>query len=95
MPNMTPNALLHGTLDALILRTLAAGPRHGYAIAAFIEEASGTTVVVEEGCGHASSSRAESIRRPRARWRWQEPVTWRASGARAWSSAENEIEGCA
>jgi len=26
--------LLHGTLDALILKTLAGGRRHGYAIAA-------------------------------------------------------------
>ena len=29
MPTKTPNALLHGTLDALILKTLAGGPRHG------------------------------------------------------------------
>ena len=39
MPVKTSNALLYGTLDALILKTLAAGPRHGYAIARFIEEA--------------------------------------------------------
>jgi len=31
--------LLHGTLDALILKTLASGRRHGYAIAQVIEEA--------------------------------------------------------
>jgi PadR family transcriptional regulator PadR len=49
MPVKTPNALLHGTLDALILKTLAAGPRHGYAIAKFIEEAPGDTVSIEEG----------------------------------------------
>ena len=29
----TPKDLLHGTLDALILKTLSRGPRHGYAIA--------------------------------------------------------------
>jgi hypothetical protein len=45
----TPNALLHGSLDALILKTLAGGPRHGYAIAKFIEDASGDAVTVEEG----------------------------------------------
>ena len=45
----TPNALLHGTLDALILKTLAGGPRHGYAIAKFIEDASDESVIVEEG----------------------------------------------
>jgi Transcriptional regulator PadR-like family len=45
----TTNALLHGSLDALILKTLAGGPRHGYAIAKYIEDASGDTVTVEEG----------------------------------------------
>ena len=47
MAAKTPNALLHGTLDALILKTLASGPRR-YAIAKFIEDASSETVVVEE-----------------------------------------------
>ena len=49
MPTKTPNALLHGTLDALILKTLARGPNHGYAIARFIEDATGNDVLVEEG----------------------------------------------
>jgi PadR family transcriptional regulator PadR len=55
----TPNALLHGTLDALILKTLAAGPRHGYAIARFIEEASNETVIVEEGSLYPALYRME------------------------------------
>ena len=41
MPPKSPNALLHGTLDALILKTLAGTPRHGYAIARFIEDKGG------------------------------------------------------
>ena len=49
MPPKTPNALLHGALDALILKTLAHGPRHGYAIARFIEDTTGEAVLVEEG----------------------------------------------
>ena len=49
MPPKTPNALLHGALDALILKTLAHGPRHGYAIARFIEDTTGDVVLVEEG----------------------------------------------
>lgn len=49
MPAKTPNALLHGALDALILKTLAGGPRHGYAIARFIEDTTGDTLLVEEG----------------------------------------------
>ena len=59
MPTKTPNALLHGTLDALILKTLKAGPRHGYAIARFIEEQSEETVVVEEGSLYPALYRME------------------------------------
>jgi PadR family transcriptional regulator, regulatory protein PadR len=59
MPAKTPNALLHGTLDALILKTLAAGPRHGYAIAKFIEDTSADTVVVEEGSLYPALYRME------------------------------------
>ena len=55
----TPNALLYGTLDALILKTLAPGPRHGYAIARFIEEASDEAVVVEEGSLYPALYRME------------------------------------
>ena len=49
LPHKTPNALLHGTLDALILKTLAGGPLHGYAIARSIEDTTGEAVLVEEG----------------------------------------------
>ena len=59
MADKTPNALLHGSLDALILKTLAGGPRHGYAIARFIEEASGDAVFVEEGSLYPSLYRME------------------------------------
>ena len=48
MPSKTPNALLYGALDALILKTLTNGPRHGYAVARFIEDTSGDAVLVEE-----------------------------------------------
>lgn len=53
------NALLHGTLDALILKTLASGPRHGYGIATFIEHASDDAVVVEEGSLYPALYRLE------------------------------------
>jgi len=59
MPFKTPNALLHGTLDALILKTLAGGPRHGYAIAKFIEDASDESVIVEEGSLYPALYRME------------------------------------
>jgi transcriptional regulator len=41
--------LLQGTLDLLILRTLAAGPAHGYAIARSIEQESADVLQVEQG----------------------------------------------
>ena len=59
MPEKTPNALLHGTLDALILKTLSAGPLHGYAIAKSIEDASDETVVIEEGSLYPALYRME------------------------------------
>ena len=40
---------LHGTLDALVLKTLTGGPRHGYAISRWLRERSGEAIVVEEG----------------------------------------------
>src|ERR1044072_1610456 len=45
----TPNALLYGALDALILKRLTRGPSHGYAVARSIEDESGDAVLVEEG----------------------------------------------
>jgi PadR family transcriptional regulator, regulatory protein PadR len=55
----TPNALLHGTLDALVLKTLASGPRHGYAIARFIEDTTDQAIVVEEGSLYPALYRME------------------------------------
>lgn len=54
-----PNSLLHGALDALVLKTLARGPLHGYAIARFIEEKTGDTVFVEEGSLYPALYRME------------------------------------
>ena len=48
MPEDSPQ-LLPGTLYLLILRTLAAGPLHGYAIARRIKECSADVLDVEEG----------------------------------------------
>jgi PadR family transcriptional regulator PadR len=55
----TVNALLHGTLDALILKTLAGGPRHGYAIARWIEEATGEALQIEDGSLYPALYRME------------------------------------
>ena len=37
---------LHGTLDALVLKTLSWGPRHGYAIARWLEDTSGVPAAI-------------------------------------------------
>jgi transcriptional regulator len=58
-PAKPPNALLHGTLDALILKTLTRGPLHGYAIAQFIEVTTAEAVVVEEGSLYPALYRME------------------------------------
>ncbi len=50
---------LHGTLDALVLKTLSWGPRHGYAVARWIEDTTGSDIEVEEGSLYPSLYRME------------------------------------
>ncbi len=45
----TKAELLQGTLDLLILKTLTAGPMHGYSIVQRIQQRSDEVLVVEEG----------------------------------------------
>jgi PadR family transcriptional regulator, regulatory protein PadR len=59
MREKTRNALLHGTLDALILKTLSRGPSHGYAIARFLEDTTGQAVLIEEGSLYPALYRME------------------------------------
>ncbi len=40
--------LLRGTLDALILKALTWGPRHGYGIAGWVQETSGDALAIED-----------------------------------------------
>jgi PadR family transcriptional regulator PadR len=51
--------LLQGTLDLLILKTLARGAMHGYAIAEFIEQTSDDVLRVEEGALYPALHRLE------------------------------------
>ena len=64
----TPNALLHGTLDALILKTLSRGALHGYAIARFIEDTTAEAVLVEEGSLYPALYRMEQRGWVEAEW---------------------------
>jgi transcriptional regulator len=54
-----PTELLHGTLDALILRTLSFGPRHGYAIVRWLREQTNDALSVEEGSVYPALYRME------------------------------------
>jgi PadR family transcriptional regulator, regulatory protein PadR len=54
-----PGELLRDTLDMLILKTLARGALHGYAIAEFIEQTSEEVLRVEEGALYPALHRLE------------------------------------
>ena len=64
----TPNALLYGALDALILKTLTRGPSHGYAVARFIEDTTGDALLVEEGSLYPALYRLEHQGLIEAEW---------------------------
>jgi PadR family transcriptional regulator, regulatory protein PadR len=51
--------LVQGTLDMLILKTLARGPMHGWGIAQFIRESSEDVLRVEEGSLYPALHRLE------------------------------------
>ncbi len=52
--------LLQGTLDLLVLKTLAAiGPQHGFGIARRIEQVSGDTVMLNQGTIYPALVRLE------------------------------------
>ena len=55
----TAAEFLHGTLDVLVLKTLTAGPMHGYAIGKSIEDATGGALEVEEGSLYPALYRME------------------------------------
>ena len=55
----TEPMLLQGTLDLLVLRTLAWGPRHGYAVARWIRETSDDVILVEDRALYLALHRLE------------------------------------
>jgi transcriptional regulator len=52
--------LLQGTLDLLILRTLAAGPQHGHAVARHIQRTSEELLQIETGSLYPALHRLEA-----------------------------------
>jgi PadR family transcriptional regulator, regulatory protein PadR len=64
----TKAELLQGTLDLLILKTLTAGPMHGYSIAQRIQQRSDDVLVVEEGSLYPCLYRMEEKGWVQAEW---------------------------
>jgi len=59
MPPTDTKDRLRGTLDALVLKTLSWGPRHGYAIARWLEETTRNALQIEEGSLYPALYRME------------------------------------
>lgn len=51
--------LLQGTLDLLVLKALAGGPRHGYEVARWIHDATDTALEIEDGALYTALHRME------------------------------------
>ena len=69
MPKKTDaSGMLHGTLDALILKTLTWGVRHGYGIARWLEETTEDAVPIEEGSLYPALYRLERRGLIEAEW---------------------------
>lgn len=64
--------LLHGTLDVLILKALTWGPRHGYAIAEWVNTVTDGDVLVEEGPLYTALHRLEKNGWLAAEWGYSE-----------------------
>ena len=54
------NALLHGTLEALILKSIAGEPQHGYAIARSLERTTRHAITIEDGSLYPALYRLEA-----------------------------------
>lgn len=67
--NARPSDLVQGTLEMLILKTLALEPMHGYGIGARIEQISGGVFRVNPGSLLPALSRMERNGDVKSRWR--------------------------
>ena len=69
MPVDSPKSdLLQGTLDVLVLKIVALGPIHGYAIAQRLQQMSGEVLQVQQGSLYPALHRLEKRRWLRAEW---------------------------
>jgi transcriptional regulator len=69
MPNESKAGVLQGTLDLMVLQTLATlGPLHGYAIATRIEQVSSGAIQLNMGTLYPGLLRLEQAGFLRAKW---------------------------
>ena len=66
---MPKDPLLPGTLEMLVLRTLAIEPMHGYAIAQHIHKLSNEALTIEEGSLYPALQRILQKKWAKAEWR--------------------------
>ena len=64
-----PLPLVQGTLDLLVLRVLAAGPMHGYGVAALVHQRSEGDLVVEDAALYQALHRLDRQGLVEAEWR--------------------------
>ena len=64
----TESDLLRSSLDLLILKALSWGPMHGYGVSEWIESASGSVLLLEEGTLYPALHRLERRRWITAEW---------------------------
>ncbi len=64
--------LVRGTLDLLILKALVWGPRHGFAVLRWIEQASRDRLQIEEGALYPALHRMEQKKWLEADWGYTE-----------------------
>jgi PadR family transcriptional regulator, regulatory protein PadR len=63
-----PSDLIQGTLDLLILKTLATEPKHGWAIAKRIQQVSDEVLQITQGSLYPALHRLEEAGWIKARW---------------------------
>lgn len=65
---MPPRELVHGTVDLLVLRTLAWDAMHGYGIAQFVRNRTGGEITIESAALYQALHRLEKKKLVRATW---------------------------
>jgi PadR family transcriptional regulator PadR len=69
MPSTTALPLVQGTLDLLVLRTLAAGPMHGYGIASLVDERTRGELIIEDAALYQALHRLDRQGLVDAEWK--------------------------